>query len=113
VNYAVTMDGPPLSFAAVASVVPLLQELRWVGCFINSTSDPDRDRTGLGTGKNNTLISLRFSHLYLVHVAGLRNGKMERQKRRERNHSLSVCSAVIVKSLVRLYYKLKMVVNNR
>lgn len=46
------------SVAAVASVVPLLQELRWVGCFINSTSDLDRDRAGLGTGKDNTLISL-------------------------------------------------------
>lgn len=46
------------SVAAVASVVPLLEELRWVGCFINSTSDLDRDRAGLGMGKDNTLISL-------------------------------------------------------
>lgn len=50
------------SVAAVASVVPLLEKLRWVRCFINSTSDLDRGRAGLGTAKDNTLISLWFSH---------------------------------------------------
>lgn len=43
--------------AAVAPVVPLLEELRWVGCFINSTGDLDPDQ-GLGTGEDNILISL-------------------------------------------------------
>jgi len=52
-----------LSVAAVASVVPLLEKylLRWVGCFINSTSDFDQDTANLETiPQDNALISLRF-----------------------------------------------------
>lgn len=71
-----------LSVAAVASVVPLLEKylLRWVECFINSTSDFDRDAASLGTIlQDNALISINDSCLvyYLAKKSWRRKGEKD------------------------------------